>query len=56
MDDDLDDDYISTLIKQRVSEMSETEFDQLIAETRPPKLDLKQAAAEAVRAYRGHRT
>ena len=43
------DDYEETLIRQRVAEMSNDEFDQLIAETRPPRLDPKEAAAAALR-------
>lgn len=51
-----DDNYVDALIRQKVAEMTDREVDALLAETRPPTLDPKETAAEAVRAYRGHRT
>jgi len=47
-------DYEDALIRQRISEMSDAEFEQLQAETRPPKIDPKEAATAAlVRRVRG---
>lgn len=45
------DDYTEALIRQRVAEMSAAEFDQLVQETRPPKVahtgnDIAAAEAE----------
>ena len=41
-------------LEQRVAELSDDEFDQLAARTRPPKLNRKQRAADAIREYRGY--
>ncbi len=50
------DEYLNLLIEQRIAELSDDEFDQLCAKTRPPRLNpveaAKIAAAEAFRTYR----
>lgn len=50
------DDYQKTLVEQRIAELTDSEFDALVARTRPPKLTPQQAAIEALRReIRGHR-
>lgn len=36
-------------LEQRVAELSDEQFDALVARTRPPRLDAKEAAALALR-------
>ncbi len=50
-----DDDYLSTLIEQRIAEMGDDEFDALVTRTRPPRLDPVEAAkANATPALRNY--
>ena len=51
--------FTDALLEQRLAELSDAEFDQMVARTRPPRLDPpetratgKQAAADALAAYR----
>jgi len=49
------DEYQKILVEQRIAELTDTEFDALVARTRPPKLTPQQAATEALRReIRGH--
>ena len=51
---DADPEWTTALIEQRIAELSDTDFDALVARTRPPKLNLKERAADAIREYRGY--
>lgn len=42
-------DHIEHLVEQRLAELSDDEFDALVARTRPPRLDPKEIAAAALR-------
>jgi hypothetical protein len=52
---DTDPEWTAALIEQRIAELSEADFDALVARTRPPKLNPKQRATDAIREYRGYR-
>ena len=49
------DEHSEQLIEQLIAELSEADFDALVARTRPPKLNPKQRATDAIREYRGYR-
>lgn len=48
-------DRIDAASKKAIASMTDTEFDELVAETRPPKIDAKIVATEALRAYLGYK-
>jgi hypothetical protein len=51
MADDDNTDYLAIALEQRLAELNDTEFDALVARTRPPKLSPQEAAAEKVNQY-----
>lgn len=45
-------DYLEIALQQKLAELSDSEFDDLVSRTRPPRLTPQEAAARAEAAWR----